>query len=416
MSSKSLSLPFILVSTLLTLALGTWVLTAGLSRTIGKPAQAQELLNKSGIYQALIPSQVAEAQAVNPSLQNMPLDNPEVQKILGQSLDSQKLHEQGNKAVDAIYAWLEGKDAKPQINIAVAADQQELAKAAGDYAVQKASKLPTCAPGEADYNAFATDPLSVSCLPPGTDADMVRSTIESTVLGNPALGESTQLTENDIKLPNGKTIMDSFNAAPVWYQRAQLLPLISAITAGVCILLLLLIFGFRLGLRSAGKHLLSVGIVMAVVSIGLAWAFEKLYSSFVPKSSNPNITDALNQLSNLFNAAYRDNIVRLSAYLAIGGVLLLAVAWVLKLVHRPARKAAPVASKRPAAPVGEPESLAAAPTVASFTPSGPPGLPPSLAAPAARRTATAAKPKATRKSAAKRKPAARKPATRKKMK
>lgn len=406
MAEKRLSFPFLLVSTILTLALGTWVLSAALSRTIGTPAQTQDLLNRSGIYQALIPSQVADAQKANPSLQSLPLDNPEVQKVLGQSLDSQKLQEQGNKAVDAIYAWLEGKTSKPQISISVSANQQDLAKAAGDYAYKYASGLPTCSYSETDYSAFAADPLSAKCIPHGVDASMVRSSVETAVLNNPALGSSTQLTENDVKLPNGKTIMDSFNTAPVWYQRAQKLPLISAGVAGVCILLLLLILGFRQGIRSAGKHLLSVGIVLGLVAIGLTWLFDKFYSSFFPKSSNPNITDALNQLSNLFDIAYRNNIVRLSAYLAIGGVVLLVVAFLLKLAHRPARKAAPASAPSRPVSADEPESLAAAPTAASFTPSGPPSLP----ATAASADKPAPKKRAARKKAAPKKTTAKKPA------
>jgi hypothetical protein len=83
--SRSLSLPFLIVSPLLTIALGVWVLTSALHMTIGTPKQTEDLLNKSGVYQAVIPSQVADAQAANPSLQNLPLDNPEIQKILGNS-------------------------------------------------------------------------------------------------------------------------------------------------------------------------------------------------------------------------------------------------------------------------------------------------------------------------------------------
>src|SRR3954452_17347578 len=71
MQSKSLSLPFILVSTLLTLSLGVWVLVTALSMTIGKPQQTEAIINRSGLYQAIIPSQVADTQAANPSLQNL---------------------------------------------------------------------------------------------------------------------------------------------------------------------------------------------------------------------------------------------------------------------------------------------------------------------------------------------------------
>jgi hypothetical protein len=409
--SRSLSLPFLLVSPLLTIALGVWVLVSALQMTVGTPQQTEDLLNKSGIYQAVIPSQVAEVQAANPSLQNLPLDNPQIQKILGRSLDSQNLQKQGNQAVDAIYAWLEGKTAKPQIDIAVQANPQELAKAAGDYAFEFASKLPACAPGEADYSTLQSDPLSAKCLPAGVDAAMVRSSVEDTVANNPALGTSTQLTENDVKFNNGKTIMDSFNTAPTWYQRAQKLPLWSAIAAAIFVLLLLLILRPIGGIKSVGKHLLSVGIVLALAAIGLTWVFKKLYDTFIPKSDNPNIADALNSLSNLFNAAYRDNIVRLSIILAVAGLTLVVVAVILKRLQR-ASKPAPskvASSARPVLPASEPESLAKAPAASSFTPLGPPKLPsaPVAAGKHAKATKKTAKTKPSAKTAAKKKPAAR---------
>jgi hypothetical protein len=406
--SRSLSLPFLIVSPLLTIALGVWVLTSALHMTIGTPKQTEDLLNKSGVYQAVIPSQVADAQAANPSLQNLPLDNPEIQKILGNPLDSQNLQKQGNQAVEALYAWLEGKSSKPQINISVMANQQGLAKAAGDYAVQFATKLPACGPGEADYDTLQSDPLSIKCLPTGVNADMIRSAVQNAVATNPALGNNTQITENDVKLSNGKTIMDSFNTAPKWYQRAQLLPLISAAVAAVCILLLLLILRPIGGIKSVGKHLLSVGLVLAAVAFGLAWLFKKLYSLFIPQSNNPNIADALNNLSNLFNAAYRDNIVRQSAYLVVAGAALIIVAVILKrLSHATANSPSTSSNSRPVTTSSQPESLSKAPVASSFTPLGPPKLPSTPTAaikPAKKTTKRAAKPK----TAAKKKPTRRK--------
>lgn len=408
--SKSLSLPFLLVSPLLTIALAVWVLASALHMTIGTAAETEDLLNKSGVYQAVIPSQVAQAQAANPSLQNLPLDNPQIQKILGSSLDSQNLQKQGNQAVDAIYNWLEGKSAKPLINISVMANQQDLATAAGNYAEQFASKLPACGPGEADYQTLESDPLSIKCLPPGVDANTIRSAVENAVATNPALGTSTEVTENDVKLPNGKTIMDSFNTAPKWYQRAQLLPLISAIVAGVCILLLLLILKPIGGIKSVGKHLLSVGIVLSLVAIGLTWLFKKLYTTFIYHSFNPNINDALNNLSDQFNIAYRNNIIHQSAYLAVAGAALILVAVILRQILRATAPAAVSSTARPATPNAQPESLSKAPAVSSFTPLGPPKLPSTPAA-APTEAAAAAKPAKKARKTAKPKTATKKKST-----
>lgn len=353
-------LSFILTSFFLTLALGTWLLASSLAATVGKPEQTKDLLKQSGLYQAVIPAQVADVQRANPSLASVPLDNPEIQKILGSSLDAKNVEQQGDKAIDAIYAWLEGKSETPQIDITVMADQQRLATAAGNYVAKYVSGLPACAPGEADYAAFSTNPLEATCMPPGTDAQMVRSSVEQAILSNPALGASTQLTEEDVRLANGKTIMESLGSAPTWYQRAVYLPLIAAILIAFFAIVLLFVVGVRSGVKSIGKHALSVGITLAVVAIALAWAMEKSLSTFVPKSDNPNVGDALMRLSNLFNAAYRDNIIQSSLYLVAGGAVLLIVGILLtKLLAK---------SKLPPSITSTTDTLAAEPPKTSFTP------------------------------------------------
>lgn len=351
---------YLLVSTLLTIALGGWILTTALARTAGEPAQTQALLSGSGLYQAVIPQQVADIQAANSSLAGIPLDNPEVQKIIGTSLDSKRLETEGNKAVESVYAWLEGKTERPQIDIAVMADPTKLAEAAGDYAARYTATLPDCAPGQADYSALSANPLGATCRPPEVTPEVVRANVSSAVTSNPALGTSTQLTEDDVKLTNGKTIVESFDYAPVWYQRAQMLPLVLAISVIVMMLILLVVLRPTAGMRSAGKHFMSVGITLAVIAVALTWVIEHGYDYFVPKAENPNVGDALMELTNLFNAAYRDNIVGLGLYSAAIGLGLIAFAYLTGKLHR--KPAVPQVTSNSSS------SLSKAPTAVSFTP------------------------------------------------
>lgn len=389
-------LSFLLVSTLLTVALGGWILTTALQRTIGEPEQAKALLNKSGIYQAVIPSQLAEAQKANPAMSGLALDNPQVQKVLATALDSKALENEGGKAVDNIYAWLEGKREQPFIAFDVQPNQTELSAKLSDFAAKHAATLPACAPGE-DYSGFAADPLAATCLPPGVTAETVRSYVTQSVSGNPALAVSTQLNQEDVKLPNGKTIMDNFKEAPVWYQRAQLLPLIFGGAAVLFMLLLLLILKPVRGARSIGKNMLSVGITLAICAVILAWGMEKLYDVLIPRSDNPNIGEAIMRLTNLFDNALRDNIILLGGGTAVVGLVLFSIAWILGKFHRTATSSA----SRPATAPSQPFSLAKAPTIPSFTPRADvPSAPPLK------------KPSAKKKPAAK--PPTKKPAARKK--
>lgn len=405
MPIKRLSFAFVLVSTLLTLTLGIWVLTTALSQTIGKPDQTKTLLHKSGLYQALIPSQIADAQQNNPSLAKLPLDNPDIQKVLASGLGTTQLEQQGDKAVDGIYDWLDGKSAQPSIHIAVQADQQALATAAGNYAVQYAAKLPTCAPGESSYTGFASDPLSAACIPLGITSDMVRSFTTSAVLSNPAFGASTVINQDDIKLPGNKSIVQAFGSAPKWYRWARLLPLISGAAAVLFAVLVLIMLRWIDGIRSIGRHLFSVGLTLGICAAALAWAMRKGFDYVVPSSNNANINAALSNLTNSFDDAYRNNIIHLVIPMGIAGLVLIIVAFVLKKIFRRSTKTAPGTPKtEPKLP--EAESLAAAPVAASFTPSGPPELPKKAA-----RTTTARK-----KAAPKKKTTAKKPAVHRKKK
>lgn len=411
-------LSFVLVSAFLTLSIGGWILVAALDRTVGSPEQTKQLIAESGVYEAVVPAKIAETQRSNPSLANVPLQNTEVQRLLGQSLDAQNLRTQGDKAIDAVYSWLEGSSDQPRISFDVITDQKRLSATLSDYAATRAATLPQCVPGVDDYSGFASDPISAKCLPPGVSPDTVRTYVTQAIEGNPALAANSRLTEDDVTLANGKTILDSFSTAPVWYQRAQLLPLILGAAAVIFALLLLLVLGPLGGMRSAGKHLLSVGITLAICAVLLAWGIEKLYSTFVPRSTNPNIGDALMDLTNLFNAALRDNILQLSLYVAAAGATLYVVAFVLGKLPR-------FAHLRPAArsarPVAEPSatSLASRPVAVSFTPIAAAAA----AAKAVRKTAPSlpkkkAPKKPAKKLAAKKsaKPAAKKPGARKKKK
>lgn len=332
-------LSFLLVSFIFTLALGTYIVTAAFARTIGQPEQAKDLLHKSGLYEAIIPSTLADQQQNNPLLANVPLDNPEIQKLLATSLDSKKVQEEGDKAVDGLYSWLEGKRDKPTIAINIMPNQQSLAQTAGDYAAKYAATLPACAPGQGDPTAFSADPLSATCLPAGTTPEIVKQYISGGIANNPALGVNTQLTEEDVKFTNGKTIMEAFDTAPVWYQRAQTVPMWAALAALVCVVLLLLILKPVGGLRSSGKHMLSVGITLAAVAWLLAWILTKgeewIYKPF--PDNNANVGDALMKLTTLFNNALRDNIVLLSLVMAGIGAVLFALAWLLRAMQDPVR-------------------------------------------------------------------------------
>ncbi len=332
MPEKRLSI--ILISSFLTLFLGAWVLISALDRTIGEPQLAKDLLHKSGIYTAIIPSQLAETQKANTSLAGIPLDNPEIQKLLGSSLDAAKIEAEGDKAVDGIYAWLQGTSDKPQIKISATPDQQSLATSLGELAAKHARALPTCSPQGSMASEIATDPFSATCLPIGLTPETVKGLVTGEISTNPALAAETTVTEDDLTLSNGKTITNTFSAAPIWYQRAQMLPLYLVIAASVCAVLLLLILGVKRGVRSVGKHLFVVGVTLAICAVLVAWATNWLFEALTPKGISPDLASAIAKLSALFHDGFRNNIVVLSLFLIGAGAVILVASFVLGRMRR----------------------------------------------------------------------------------
>jgi hypothetical protein len=400
-------LSFLLISPLFTLSLAGLILILALSYTIGQPQQAQDLVHKSRLYNAVLPAQLSDMQKSNPSLASLPLSDQDLQRLLGYSVDSGIVQSQGDKAIDDIYAWLEGKNMQPRFTISIMPDRESLANMLGELARQHAESLPVCQSLADVPSDIAAHPMEATCLPPGITANTIKEYVIGEVNTDPSFSADSIISSDDIKMPNGKPVLVNFSSAPVWYQRAQKLPIILAVLAVICALLLLTILRPGRGIKSIGKHLLAVGITLSICALALTWAIDWAFNKFVPKSSNPTINDALIKLTSVFDAAYRNNIIRLSVYFAVAGAVLYAIGFVLNRSRR-----TPVAStaKKEDVKLREPDILEKAPPVATFTPAGPPALPSALAA-------KPAKAKSEKKPVRHKKaPAAHKPATHRKKK
>lgn len=312
-----------LVSGLLVAAASTWVLTSALHSTIGTADKTKVLLHESGIYQAIIPDQIVKAQQ-NSASWAQALANPQIQKLLAGTVSQQKVTQQGDKAVDSIYNWLEGKTTTPDISIEAAPDNSSIKNAVSNFT----SQLPTCAAGESPGANIASNPLSARCIPAGISPSMITDYISSTIAANPQLANGIQLTEQDLKVDHNQTIGDAYNWAPALYQQSQSLPLISMVVGVICIALLLLLLELRGGLRAAGKQLLIIGVVFALGAAAVVWALKKVLTALIPGGESTTLVSSLGKLITLFSDALRGNIIRFGIYLAIFGALL----WIISII------------------------------------------------------------------------------------
>lgn len=371
MSRKSLS--FFVLSPLLTLSLGAWILTTALHQTIGNAADTKTLLHQSDVYKAVIPSEIAQAQQDNPSLQGYPLNNPQIQKALTRAIGPDKIQSQGDQAVDSIYNWLAGKVPQPQFIINVMPDRTQLATSIGNLIYRRASSLPTCTSASQIPADISTHPFDATCLPPGITPEAAQQLVEGEINTNPDLSTYAPITANDVTMPNGKPVFQQFSTAPKWYQRAQWLPMACGAAALFFILLIILAVGPLHGARVVSRHLLGVGITLAACAALITWGIDWAFRHYVPSSSNVTLSNALLRLTSVFDAAYRNHILRLSAYMAGAGAVLYVIALVARKIHHHAPTARP--AKQQGSRIPAADSLESQPSIASFTPAGPPALP-----------------------------------------
>lgn len=367
-------LSFLILSPLLTLSIGGFILTTALHQTIGQPKQTEDLVQQSGLYQAIIPSQLAQVQKDNPSVSGIPLDNPQVQKALADSVNTKQIEGEGNQVIDTLYRWLNGNDTRPTFSINAMPDRQTLATELGQVAYQHAADLPACTSLSEVPTDIATNPLAAKCLPPGLSAEAVRQLVIGQVDTSDVLASTdATITQDDIKGPNGKPILDSFSSAPTWYKPLLALPKIFAIAAAVCALLLLVTLRPTRGIKSIGKHMLTVGITLGILALFVTWAVDWAFKRFVPQSSDADVNGALMKLVSLFDTALRNNIVRLSMYAVAAGAVLFAIGWALRrAAHHSSTGPKPAQSKHRSSAA---DRLEAPAPQASFTPAGPPALP-----------------------------------------
>ncbi len=313
-----------LVSSLLITMATCWIVLAALQSTIGTADKTKTLLNNSGAYQAVIPDKLVEAGQNNSELSEL-LSNSQIQKLFAGSLSGQKVAEQGDRAVDGVYDWLEGNTESPQVKISVTPDESTIGESVNTYV----NDLPVCAAGENPGANITTDPLSIRCIPNGISPSVITNYLKAAVASNPALANGVQVDENDLLTNGNQTIDDAYNWAPAAYQGAQALPVITAVIGLVCIGLLLVLLKLRAGLKAVGVQLVTIGAVLAIGSALIAGALKTVLNNVIPGSETVNIANALTKLTTEFSDAYRGNIIKFGLYVALLGAILWIISFIL---------------------------------------------------------------------------------------
>lgn len=292
------------LTSFLILLLFTLALSVGLMRLAGQPEDIKGLIDRSGIFENVVPNLLDEAAKNAKNDDGLSLKNPAIKSAAEKVFTPQFLHQTVNETIDDIYLWLDGQADQPPIKLDLTVQKAAFASEVAAYVQQRAETLPKCT--SANMPA-AFDPLTTACLPAGVSAAQAAADAEREILSLEDFLKDPVITASDIKSKDGQPIFASqFKDGPEIYQRAKTAPyllatLILLMTAGI-----VLLSSSRLkGLRRVGIILVLMGVLMMVFAWGVSYGVnEKLLPQIsvdngpLQDSFKTVIKDVSNQIDN----------------------------------------------------------------------------------------------------------------------
>ncbi len=263
----------------------------------------KQTINESGIYDSFVQSVVQDSAKQNPNV-SIPLDDPQVKKIIQEAFPAASLQRNTEKIIDGTFMWLKGQTKTPEFSVDFSSERQIMANNIAGYAFEQLTQKPTC---------FAVpetiDPFTAGCIPPYTDINAERQNLSNTIASPDGLLPDVTFTQNDLPKDNsGAVIYQRYSYAPSVYQWLQFGAwIVAGLLLVVAIGIVLLSPTKRIGFQRLGIALISSGIALVITPIIFSYVLPQLSSSLsFNTSSTPGtqtlINNASNRLTNNFYA------------------------------------------------------------------------------------------------------------------
>lgn len=277
-------LALVVVSGIFAFTLFWFGLTFGGERVFGTPNAIKQSLVSSGVYKSIIGDALDQAQKKMKTDQagdnspDIPIDDPELRKIIVQAFPPEYLQTQTENTLDGIYGWLQGKTPQLVFDIDLTDSKARLADGVGSYATTRLSSLPFCTPGSP---ADDVNPFNATCVPRGFDIAAASSKAREKIAGEEFI-KDTHINAQTLKIGDEKqTIDQKLRQAPKIYQLAQKAIYglgVLALLTGASVLFLS--ETRRAGLRKLSVTGISVGISLSAVGFVSWFASNKLANRF----------------------------------------------------------------------------------------------------------------------------------------
>jgi len=262
------------------------------------PHQLKASINESGLYDsavAAILKQQSQTGSTNIS-NDLPTNNPELQKVIEQAFPPQLLKTQTEQVIDASYSWFTGDTSSLQFSLDFAQAKTNLANGLQQYAQQRLSKLPACTADSIPTGEM--DAFNATCLPPGADVNAISQQVHDKIMSGDFM-KDTKITPETLKSPDGQSLQTQLHAVPTAYKAAKW----SVYGGALFALLLAVMIVFlsatkRGGVRRVAIASISIGICSAILGVLSSLAVHQLVHEIVKKAnSNTSLQPQFSKLA-----------------------------------------------------------------------------------------------------------------------
>lgn len=273
------------------------------------PAKLETWLSQSNFYSGLVTNELHKAQQSASNDQGagrVSLDDPTVEQAVNSVFTPQLLQQYASTALNANYAWLEGKTSTPQFTIDLTSSKQKLAQQVGQGVQTRVASLSACSAVQLAQlqTTLDTDPLSIPCVPPSLTPQTAATQATAQINGSNDFLNNPVITAKALD-PNGgnqgQPYYQKLSALPKLYRLNLKLPWIFGILAVLSALgIVFLAPRKRRGIRRIGWVLLVAGILMVAAKFVTDAAFNQLEKRILNHSSisqlQQPLTDFLHRL------------------------------------------------------------------------------------------------------------------------
>ncbi len=287
----------------------------------GTPNRIEKALVDANAYQRFIPA-VIESNEKSSTLSTIPLDDPEVQRIIKQAFPPQALQANTQTVIDSFYNWLKGTSKQPNYVVDFSPNIEILAKGLSNYAFSRLASLPVCeqAPSE-------VDPFTARCQPRDFNYVSAQAEMQTALEKDGAILPQKRFTVKDLpKSGNGQTIVERFSFAPAIYTVAFIAP---AILIGLIPLTALFIIWLsdhkRRTVQVLGFTILSTALFLVLTPLVFSFVTNRLTSSFQSQQAvaGSDLQAITADVSNKLNTAFSSLIIEFGIIAAGVGLLVI---------------------------------------------------------------------------------------------